>query len=68
MNSYDFDTHGQLVIDGQTIDHGDFAEILITYFDGLCPVCNEAIEINHGQIICDSCFDRARAYREQYGY
>lgn len=29
--------------------------------DGRCPVCDE--EINVGEIICDSCYNRAEHYR-----
>lgn len=32
--------------------------------DGLCPVC--ANDINVGEIICESCYDDAKRYRETH--
>ena len=63
MIDYDFDINSQLIINGETIPHGDLAEILDKYFDGLCPACNEGVEINQWQIICNDCFERAQSYR-----
>ncbi len=62
MTNYDFDTDGQPIINGVTVDHSEFAEMLEKYMDGFCATnCGETI--NLGEIICNDCFDKAKSYR-----
>ena len=35
------------------------------YNADLCPVCH--CSINHSQVVCDTCFNEAKQYRELYG-
>jgi len=63
MEIYDFDQDGQLVVNGVTFPHDEFAEMLVKYQDGVCKVPDCGEEISEGAIICDGCFAQADRYR-----
>jgi predicted amidophosphoribosyltransferase len=48
-----------------TLDWTEMRKLIEWYTDGTCPVCGE--DINAGEVICDSCYDRASRFGHRAG-